>query len=369
MSRVRVVIKIGSNIISSGGGLDEERIRLIASDISELSCVGHEIVVVSSGAIAAGMGKLGIRKRPSDIERKQAIAAVGQSSLMWAYEKAFREKGKLVAQVLLTADVFSDRARYINSRNTLTMLIALGVVPIINENDTVAVEELKFGDNDRLAALVAALIGADRLVILSDVDGFYSSDPKRDPGAQLIRVIEEITPGMEKMAGGEGSLLGTGGMYSKVLAAKSAVSSGITVNIINGRKPGLIAAALGGDRESGTEFRPKTSRLLSARKGWIAGNLKPRGRLVIDEGAREALLKRGKSLLPSGVLRVEGEFDKGDAVYCLSISGEKIAKGLSNYSASEISAIKGRKTSEIEKLLGYRYSDEVIHRDNLVTLA
>jgi len=361
---MRLVVKIGSNIITASGGLDEGRIRAIAGDISGLFRSGHEVAVVSSGAIAAGMGKLGFRKKPVEIKMKQAIAAVGQSSLMWAYEKVFAENGIKVAQVLLTRDVFSDRARYINSKNTILTLLDLKIVPIINENDTVAIDEIRFGDNDQLAALVASLIEADRLFILSDVDGLFDSDPKENSGARLMGVIEEITPELEKMAGGSGSLVGTGGMYSKLLAAKKAVSSGIIVNIINGRKPGLMNEILSG-KNRGSEFRPKGERL-SARKGWIAYGAKAKGRLIIDDGAKEALTHKGKSLLPSGVLAVEGDFKNGDPVYCVTARGERVAKGISNYSSEEIQKIKGKKTSDIEAVLGYRYSDEVIHRDNLV---
>ncbi|MDA8168731.1 MAG: glutamate 5-kinase [Nitrospiraceae bacterium] len=361
---MRLVIKIGSNILAPKGVLDENRMRSIASDIARISAAGHEAVLVSSGAVAAGIGKLGLKKKPSDIQLKQAVAAVGQSALMWAYEKVFGETGKKVAQILLTRDVFTDRARYINSRNTIITLLGLGVIPVINENDTVSVEEIKFGDNDHLAALVASLVEADRLVILSDVDGLYPADPKQDPDARIIPLVTEITPQMEKLAGGAGSAVGTGGMYSKILAAKKAMGAGITVNIINGRKHNLLIEILEG-RACGTEFRPGNGRL-SARKGWIAYGLKAKGRLIIDEGAKEALLSKGKSLLPSGIVSVEGSFDKGDPVYCISPEGERIAKGLSNYSAWEIEKIRGRKTSEIEVILGYRYSDEVIHRDNLV---
>jgi glutamate 5-kinase len=361
---MRLVVKIGSNIITAKDGLDEGRIRALAGDISRLFESGHEVAVVSSGAIAAGMGKLGIRKKPVEIKMKQAIAAAGQSSLMWAYEKAFSEKGIKAAQVLLTRDVFSDRARYINSKNTLITLLALKIVPIINENDTVAIEEIRFGDNDQLAALVASLIEAERLIILSDVEGLYNADPGKTHGAKLIDTVEEITPQMEEMAGGSGSLVGTGGMHSKLLAAKKAMESGILVNIINGRKPGLMNDLIEG-RPQGTEFRPGRTRL-SARKGWIAYGVKAKGRLILDEGASDALLHKGKSLLPSGILSVEGDFKSGDPVYCLTKSGERIAKGISNYSSEEIAKIKGKKTSQIEAVLGYRYSDEVIHRDNLV---
>ncbi len=369
---MRLVVKIGSNILSAReGGLDESRMRSIADDISGVMDAGHEVAVVSSGAVAAGLGRLGIKKRPADIRFKQAAAAVGQSQLMWAYEKVFGGKGKKVAQILLTRDVFTDRARYINSRNTMLTLIGLGVVPIINENDTVAMDEIRFGDNDQLAALVASLIGADRLMILSDVDGLYTADPRHNPGATLIPTVSEITREMEKNAGGPGSSAGTGGMYSKILAARIAMGAGISVNIINGRKSGLLMDVLLGGKNHGTLFSAHPGcggGKLSARKGWIAYGLKAKGRLVLDEGAEDAILSRGKSLLPSGITRVEGDFDRGDPVYCVSSSGRRLAKGLSNYSSAEIDKIKGKKSSEIGATLGYSYSDEVIHRDNLAIL-
>lgn len=362
---MRIIVKIGSNIITSRGVLDEARLQSISADISRLTGMGHEVCIVSSGAIAAGMGKLGLKRRPVEIKMKQAIAAVGQSSLMWAYEKVFAEKGIKVAQVLLTTDVFSDRARYINSKNTLLTLLSLKVIPIINENDTVAIEEIRFGDNDQLAALVASLLEADRLAILSDVDGLYNGDP-RDSKSVLVKRVDEITPEIEKMAGDSGSMVGTGGMYSKLLAAKKAMSSGIFVNILNGKRPGILVEIISG-KPHGTEFIPSKERL-SAKKGWIAYSVKAKGRLIIDEGATNALLHKGKSLLPSGIVEIEGRFESGDPVYCLTAAGERIAKGISNYSSQDINKIKGKKTTEIESVLGYRYSDEVIHRDNLVLL-
>ncbi len=363
----RIVVKIGSNILAGEKeGLDTKRISSIASDISNLHGMGYEIVLVSSGAIAAGMRKLGLKEKPKDIQLKQAAAAVGQSSLMWAYEKNFGEHGKKVAQVLLTRDDFSDRKRYINSKNTLFTLLSYGIVPVINENDTVATDEIKFGDNDNLASLVAGLVDAERLVILSDVDGLFSADPKKGHKASLIKTVEDITPEIEKMAGGAGSIVGTGGMYSKILAAKRAVNNGIAVNIINGRKSGLIITLLKGEC-IGTEFKPKKEKL-SARKGWIVYGSRAKGSIRIDDGAVKALSHGGKSLLPSGVIAVDGDFEIGDTVFCVDSKEKRIAKGITNYSSSEIEKIKGRKTSEIEKILGYRYSDEIMHRDNLVVL-
>jgi glutamate 5-kinase len=363
----RLVVKIGSNIIADvNKGLDTKRIASIASEISELQDTGYDIVIVSSGAIAAGMRKLALKEKPKDIKFKQAAAAVGQSSLMWAYERSFGDYGKKVAQVLLTRDDFSDRKKYINSKNTILTLLSYGIIPIINENDTVATDEIKFGDNDYLASLVAGLIEAERFIILSDVEGLYTEDPRHSAKAKVIEHVEEITPELEKIADSAGSAVGTGGMYSKIIAAKRAVNHGIIVHIISGRKDGLITSLMKGNHY-GTVFKPRKEKL-SSKKGWIAYGSRSKGSIVIDEGAVRALIQGGKSLLPSGIISVEGDFEIGDAVYCIDSKGNRIAKGLSNYSSLEFGKIKGRKTSEIEKVLGYKYSDEAIHRDNLVLL-
>jgi len=363
----RIVVKIGSNILTDKtGGLNHKRVSSIASDISGACAAGYEVVIVSSGAVAAGMKKLGLTEKPRDIRLKQAAAAVGQSSLMWGYEKSFGHFKKKVGQVLLTREDFSDRMRYLNSRNTLITLLSYGIIPVINENDTVATDEIKFGDNDHLAALVAGLIDAERLIILSDVDGLYSSDPRTNAKAAIIPYVNKITPELEAMAGGAGSVVGTGGMYSKVLAAKKATAYGIGVNIISGNKKGAILSLLNGGH-IGTEFKPQ-SRKISSKKGWIAYAIKPKGSLYIDDGAVRAILKSGKSLLPSGIVTVEGVFDTGDAVYCVDLNGNRVAKGIVNYSSQDTERIKGRKTPDIEPLLGYKYSDEIIHRDNLVVL-
>lgn len=365
--RKRIVIKIGSNILaSSGNGLDIERIRSIVDDISAIHDEGYDPVVVSSGAIAAGMRNLGLKRKPHDIVLKQAAAAVGQSSLMWAYEKCFGVHGKKVAQILLTREDLSDRKRYINSRNTINTLISYGVIPIINENDTVATDEIRFGDNDHLASLVAALIEAERLIILSDVDGLFTEDPRKNPKASIISKVNKVTPEIERIAGGVVSNVGTGGMYSKVLAAKRAMNSGITVNIVNGRKKDILLSFLKGERH-GTEFIAKAVRP-SQKKMWIAHGIRAKGSVSLDRGAVEAIVRSGKSLLPSGIISVSGNFDTGDAVYCLDYEGNKIAKGLVNYSSEEIEKIKGKNTKEIEGTLGYKYSDEIIHRDNLALL-
>lgn len=363
----RLVIKIGSNILTAGnGGLDMEMVRTFADDISAVQDAGHETVVVSSGAVAAGMKKLDLTEKPKDIVLKQAAAAVGQSSLMWAYERCFGAHGKKVAQILLTRDDFSDRKRYINSRNTLIMLLSYGIIPIINENDTVATDEIRFGDNDHLASLVAGLIDADRFIILSDVEGLFTHDPRKNPEAALIERVEEITPELEEKAGGSGTIVGTGGMYSKILAAKRAVNNGIQVNIINGKRHAPLLSLIQGVR-LGTEFITRKGRM-SSKKGWIAHGSRTKGSISIDDGASSALVHSGKSLLPSGIVSASGRFKAGDAVYCIDSAGKRIAKGLTNYSSAEIEKIKGKKTIEIEGILGYRYSDEVIHRDNLVLL-
>jgi glutamate 5-kinase len=363
----RLVIKIGSNILADDReGLNIKRISTIAAEIVEIKALGFEVVVVSSGAVAAGMKKLGLKEKPKEIKLKQAAAAIGQSSLMWAYEKSFGEHDARVAQILLTRDDLAHRGRYINSKNTMMTLLSYGVVPIVNENDTVVTDEIKFGDNDNLAALVAILIQAERMIILSDVDGLYTEDPGINAAAELVPCVDEITPLIERQAGDTGSSVGTGGMSSKVRAAKKATSHGIAVNIINGRKKGLIVSLLKG-KPQGTFFRPKEDRL-SNRKGWIAYSSKATGTLVLDDGAARALLQMGRSLLPSGIVSVTGDFEAGDPVYCVDARGKRIAKGLTNYATDDVRKILGRQTSEIEAILGFKYSEEIIHRDNLVLL-
>jgi glutamate 5-kinase len=365
--RRRLVIKIGSNILSDeSGGLDAGVIRNLAKHISDILANGHEVVVVSSGAVAAGMKKLGLKKRPKDIILKQAAAAIGQSSLMLSYEKAFMEHNRKVAQVLLSRDDFSDRKRYINMKNTITTLLSYDVIPIINENDTVATDEIKFGDNDNLAALVSILAEAERLIILSDVDGLYMEDPRVNPDAVMIPCVDEITSDIENIAGGTGSEVGTGGMYSKILAAKKATSHGIAVNITSGRRPELIGTIVKGSG-SGTFFKPCRDKI-SQRKGWIAYSSRPKGSVTLDDGAVIAITQKGKSLLPTGIVHVEGVFSPGDCVNCLDRKGRRVAKGLINYTSADLKKILQKKTSEIEEILGYKYSDEAIHRDNMVIL-
>jgi len=360
----RVVIKIGSGVISGETGLDLARIEGICQDIVALRQRGYEIVVVSSGAVAAGKGDLGITGRPQTIPLKQAAAAIGQSRLMRTYKDAMRPQGVTVAQVLLTRDDLANRRRYLNARNTLMTLLEFGVVPIINENDTVVVDEIRFGDNDNLSAMVTNLVEAQLLVILSDVDGLYDSDPRQNPQARLITEVERISDEIEAMAGDEGGPLGTGGMATKIKAAKRATLFGAGTAIINGCTPHNLRYLFDG-HELGTYFLPVRDPIAS-RKHWIAFTKKPRGKLLLDEGARAAIIDGGKSLLPSGIRSIDGEFDRGDAVRLCTLDGKEFAKGVTNYSSPELLRIIGRKTSEIETILGYKYGDEIVHRDNLV---
>ncbi len=365
----RVVIKIGSSILTDGeSGLNTDRIHeLVDEMVGVMRRKKMEIAIVSSGAVAAGMARLGIPRGRKEIPLKQAAAAVGQGRLIWSYEEAFGRHRKRVAQILLTADDLKHRRRFLNARNALLTLFRYNVIPIINENDTVVVEEIKFGDNDHLSALVTNLVGADLLLILSDVDGLHTSDPRINRDARFIERVEKVTPKILAMAGDSGAGVGTGGMRSKVLTAKTAADFGSPTLVINGHRKGAVASALLGE-EIGTLFLANQDRLTS-RKHWIAYSLSSKGNLTLDAGAAEALLNRGKSLLPSGILEVSGRFEVGDPVSCLDPRGRELARGLVNYHAWEIDKIKGRKTAEIEKILGYKYYDEVIHRDDLVILS
>ncbi|MFY9268776.1 MAG: glutamate 5-kinase [Candidatus Manganitrophaceae bacterium] len=365
----RIVIKIGSSLIASHEkGLNEERMAEIAAEIASLHLEGHEIFLVSSGAILCGMEKLGLTRRPKTIPLKQAAAAVGQSRLMHSYEKFFEPFQIKVAQVLLTREDIADRKRFINARNTLRTLLEYRVLPIINENDTVTIDEIKLGDNDSLAAQVTHLVDASLLVILSDVDGLFTADPRKTASAMRIPLVESVTPEIERIAGKptQAGGAGTGGMATKVQAAKSVAAYGVTTLIVNGTIPGLMKRAFQGG-SIGTLFLPKPVRLPS-KKHWIAHSLKTKGEIRLDPGAVEAILKKGKSLLPSGIREVSGKFEVGDAIRCLSPEGEEIATGLTNYGASEMIQIKGVHSSQIEKILGYKSTDEAIHRDNLVIL-
>ncbi len=363
----RVVVKVGSSLVASRqSGLKADRIEQLAGEVAALQAAGREVLLVSSGAIVSGLEKLGLKSVPKSLPVKQAAAAVGQSRLMWAYEKAFERTGLKVAQVLLTHQDLADRRRFLNSRHTLTALLRFGVIPIINENDTVAVEEIRVGDNDTLAAQVAHLVDADVLVILSDVDGLFTEDPRRNPAATLIPLVTEVTADIERRAGGARTLEGTGGMVTKVQAARKVAEYGVGTLIINGDTTGLLQGVFDG-AEAGTFFLPRDRRLTS-RKHWIAFTLKPKGQLVLDAGAVDALVRRGKSLLPTGIVTVDGEFDVGDAVTCLGPDGKEVAKGLVNFPSDTLARIKGLKTSDIHKALGVQEYEEVIHRDNLVLL-
>lgn len=361
----RVVTKIGSSLlVSLGVGLNKAFISQLAGELARLKQEGMEVVMVSSGAIAAGMERLGLTRRPPSISGLQAAAAVGQSSLMHVYEEAFAPWGLKVAQVLVTHDDMRDRKRYINARNTLLTLLDLDIIPIINENDSVVVEEIKFGDNDLLAALVTSLVDADLLLILTDTPGLYSGDPNQ--GGKLISLVKRVTKKEEVMAQGTQTEIGTGGMFSKVGAAKLAARCGVPTVVTSGKDHNVFGRIFGGE-PAGTLFLSGGQRL-KGRKQWIGLTLRPKGRLIIDKGAHEAVVKGGKSLLPSGIVAVEGNFGRGDLVSCLNHRKKEFARGLVNYEAHELTKIMRCKSSQIEEVLGYKYTDEVIHRDNLVIL-
>lgn len=363
----RVVVKIGSQILSSQNGIEEGRIKGLVGDLAALHDQRKEIVVVSSGAVAAGMTRLGIKERPKTIPQKQALAAVGQIKLMALYERYFSRFHKSVAQVLLTHEDLANRRRYLNAKHTLMTLLESSIIPIVNENDTVAVEEMKFGDNDHLSALVAALLEADLLIMLSDVDGIFDLDPRLHEGARLIPLISDIKAAKHRLKGESQSPLGTGGISSKVGAAEKAAAAGIPTLIANGLVANILPRLFDLRQETGTMVIPEENRL-ARRKHWIAFNLKPAGEIVVDQGAYEALVNRGKSLLPSGLKEVHGSFGVGECVRCLDLQGREFARGLVNYSAQELNQIKGLHTSKIEQVLGYKVYDEIIHRDDLVLL-
>jgi len=363
----RVVIKVGSAVLTDDSGLDPGIIANIARQVSFLQSTGREVILVTSGAVAAGRKQLGIVKTAHEpLKVKQALAATGQGLLMHAYEQAFADHRQVVAQVLLTHGDLSHRGRYLNVRNTILTLFEFGVVPIINENDTVSAEELRFSDNDTLGALIANMIGADMLIILTDVDCLYSGHPFEDPAARPVYTVAHITKDIEKMAGQSASSLGTGGMMAKLRAAKMVAACGGSSFIGPGRHPQILQALFSGEL-IGTFFLPGTG-TINRRKHWIAYVLKPQGFLIIDDGARRALIDQGKSLLPSGVVEVRGSFGVGAPVHCLDQGGAVIGAGLCNYASADIERIRGKKTGEIEAILGFKDSDEVIHRDNLVIM-
>lgn len=362
-----LVVKVGSSLVTDEGrGLDAAAIARWAKQIAGLRAMGKRCVLVSSGAIAEGMQRLGWTRRPRAVHELQAAAAVGQMGLAQCYESCFREHGLATAQVLLTHADLADRERYLNARSTLRTLLALGVIPVVNENDTVVTEEIRFGDNDTLAALVTNLIEADVLVILTDQEGLYDADPRRDPSARLVPQASAGDPRLEEIAGGAGTRVGRGGMITKVLAAKRAARSGAHTVIASGTEPDVLLRLARGE-PIGTLLTAQTVPL-AARKQWLADHLNVAGRLTLDAGAVRALVRDGKSLLPIGVREVSGEFERGAVVACDDPYGREIARGLINYSSAETRQIMGRPSGEIEAVLGYVDEPELIHRDNLVLL-
>ena len=360
----RIVVKVGSGVLTEDNGLNLKALRSISRQICQLADRGLEIILVSSGAMASGIKKIGLSKRPDEIPKRQAIAAVGQAGLIMEYEKSFARYNKKVAQILLTSDDLVNRKRYLNARNTLCTLLSWQVIPIINENDTVVVEEIKFGDNDNLSAMITLLMDADILINLTDIDGLYTSDPRKNQDAELISVVTTIKKDIEKYASDIPGPLGTGGMLSKIIAAKKVTAAGIPMLIAGGEKHDILIKLFAG-KEHGTFFIPKKEKLAN-RKCWIAFTLKPKGTIMIDDGAAAAILKSGKSLLPSGIVRVDGEFSVGAAVEFKRESNDEIlGTGLVNYCASDIRKIMGLKSGKIKKYLGHKSYDEVIHRDNL----
>jgi len=360
----RLVVKIGSVLLVSepSGAIHRTWLDSLGDDIAACRARGQEVVVVSSGAIAVGRRHLGLARRALGLEEKQAAAATGQIRLAHAYEETLARHDITVAQVLLTLRDTEERRRHLNARGTLNTLLALGAVPVINENDTIATEEIRFGDNDRLAARVAQMVSADALVLLSDIDGLYTADPNRDPEARLIPEVREITPEIEAAAGAAPAGYSSGGMVTKLSAAKIAFAAGCRMVIADGRVLNPLAAAETAERC--TWFLPPANPL-TARKRWIAGSLDPRGAVTVDGGAAAAL-QRGKSLLPAGVTAVDGRFDRGDAVLVKDLEGRVVARGLCAYSSEDAARIIGHKSREIEATLGYRGRDEMIHRDDLV---
>jgi glutamate 5-kinase len=363
----RLVVKVGSSLVTNQGhGLDHAALAQWAEQIAELKRRRRQVVLVSSGAIAEGMQRLGWRKRPHQLHEQQAAAAVGQMGLVQAYESCFRTHSLHTAQILLTHEDLSDRKRYLNARSTLRTLLDLNVIPVINENDTVATDELRFGDNDTLAALVTNLVEADALIILTDQAGLYTRDPRRHSDAALIVEAKASDPGLESMAGGSGSHIGSGGMITKVRAARRAARSGAHTVIASGREPQVLLRLVDGEA-IGTRLTAETM-TLAARKQWLADHLQVRGKLMLDEGAVRALVHDGKSLLPIGVHEVAGAFERGEVVSCCDPAGKEIARGLVNYSASDTRRILRTASHDIEARLGYIDEPELIHRDNLVLL-
>jgi len=365
----RVVIKIGSGVLASsdGSSLSFETLERLVSEIHDLEKErGFEVIIVSSGAVMAGSRMLHLKQKHISIPMKQACASVGQVQLINLFNRLFEAKGKKIGQMLLTHDDISNRRRYLNAKHTITSLLEVGVLPIINENDSAAVHELKFGDNDALSAMVTSVCDADLLLILSDVEGLYDADPHKKSNAKLIADVTEIDMAIKEMAGERISSTGVGGMKTKVSAAETASAYGVPTWIISGKIKGAIKKALL-DGEGGTFFHPNKKRV-TQRKYWISHILKTKGKVTIDDGAKNALVNKNRSLLPSGILSVDGHFESGDSVWLLDENGNELAKGLSNYHSFEIEKILGKNSSDIESLLGYKSFDEVVNRDDLVLI-
>ncbi|MDD4801789.1 MAG: glutamate 5-kinase [Syntrophomonas sp.] len=360
----RIVVKVGTSTLTHGNGqLNLERMERIVRELSDLHNQDKEVLLVSSGAIGTGANRMGLKKVPRTLPEKQALAAIGQGALMHMYEKIFAEYGKTVAQVLLTREDLNERLRYLNATNTFLAILNMNVIPIINENDTVAVDEIKFGDNDMLSTMIAGLVDADLLIILSDVDGLYDQDPRVHKDAQLQSEVYEITDNMEENSANKGIAFSSGGMLTKLKGARVCMTAGIPLVIANSSEINVIRRVIAGEK-LGTLFVPREEKM-QARKKWIAFGTVPHGKIVVDAGAETALLMKGKSLLASGVVEAKGDFGRGTVVAVISAQGQEIARGMANYSAEEISRIAGKKSADIEKILGEKDYDEVIHRDNL----
>ena len=364
----RIVVKVGTSTITyANGKRNFSQIDRLARELSDLQNQGKEMILVSSGAVAVGVDRLGLPAKPSTIPGKQACAAVGQGVLMHTYEKLFADYGQIVAQVLITRTEAIDRHRYTNCRNTFMTLLQQGVIPIVNENDVVALDELKIGDNDNMSALVAGIVDADLVIILSDIDGLYTANPSTHPEATLVHTVPEITPEIEASAGGVGSSRGTGGMATKIQAAKAATNSGIQLVIASGTEKNAIPRILQGE-EIGTLFVSRENRL-QFRKRWLAFGAKIQGSIVVDDGCAKAIRKAGGcSILPAGICQVMGDFQTGSTVSVIDKEGHELARGLVHYTSSELDRIKGCKSADIENILGHKNFDEVIHRDDLVIL-
>jgi len=360
----RIVVKVGTSTLTHANGqMNLERMERLVRELADLHNRDIEVILVSSGAIGTGANRMGMKKIPKTLPEKQALAAIGQGRLLHMYEKLFADYGKTVAQVLLTREDLDERIRYLNATNTLLAILNMQVIPIINENDTVVVEEIKIGDNDTLSTMVAGIVNADLLIILSDVNGLYDSDPRSNDDARLQNEVYEVTADMEANAVSRGTTFASGGMLTKLRSASLCMEAGIPMVIANSAEVNVIRRIFAGE-ELGTVFVPREGKM-QARKKWLAFGTVPHGQIVVDNGAANALLNRGKSLLASGVVSVDGDFDRGTVIVVMNAEGQEIARGLANYSAAEVRQIAGHKSADIEKILGAKDYDEVIHRDNL----